>query len=243
MKPQDVDSTTHQRPHSPAWFGWLLPLGFLAVAAGLLAAPRLSTIPIPPASFVAESDLVVAPRRSAMTDPPRIKVEGVTESCNACHQIFKSAHPARTAPSFHTDIRLRHGLNDRCVNCHDAENRERLTLRDGTSIPFADTPQLCSQCHGTVFRDWQRGTHGKTLGSWVTNSPDLRRLNCNECHDPHSPRYEPYTPLPGPDTLRMGSQSRSPHHGQTGRQSPLQHWLHAPENPPVDQGDQSGGHP
>ncbi len=184
--------------------------------------PRLVTIPLVPAAKVDSSALIVGPRRVAMTDPPQLLVEGRSENCNACHQVFRSSSVTRAALSYHQEIVLMHGLNDRCVNCHDAENRERLTLRDGETVPFADAPRLCAQCHGTVFRDWERGTHGLTLGSWITDSDQQRRLGCNECHDPHSPRYPAYVPLPGPQTLRMGEQDTdsAAAHGH-GKLSPL----------------------
>jgi hypothetical protein len=163
-----------------------------------------------------------------MADPPHVMIDGLPQNCNGCHRIFHSASPAGAPLNYHQEIGLFHGLNNRCVNCHDSSDRERLTLRDGTTIPFAETPQLCAQCHGTVYRDWQRGTHGKTLGSWVTNSDAQYRLSCNECHDPHSPKYEPYAPLPGPNTLRMGDQGRDAPHGDHKKESPLQHWLRVP---------------
>lgn len=225
------------------WSGWALPIGFVIVAAGFMAFGRSTEIPLSPVRTVDREQLVVGPRRVAMTDPASIEIEGVSQTCNGCHQIFESASPAGTVPEFHTDVRLSHGLNNRCTNCHDASNRELLTLRDGATVPFEETPQLCSQCHGTVYRDWQRGTHGKTLGSWVTHSADQRRLSCNECHDPHSPKYDPMRPLPGPDTLRMGDQSPRPGHGHSEKKSPLQKWLddRQPTGDPEHNSD--GGHP
>lgn len=206
--------------------GWLLAFGFVVVAGALIAFSRPVPIPIAPPATVDRARLVPGPVRRAMADPPRVMVEGLQENCNACHQIFKSEHPAGASLSFHKDISLHHGLNDRCVNCHDPQDRERLVLRDGGTVPFSQAPQLCAQCHGTVFRDWQKGMHGKTLGSWVTGSEQQVRLNCNQCHDPHSPRYPPYTPLPGPNTLRMGD--RDFHAGAHPSRSPLQRGMNRP---------------
>lgn len=236
------DSATRTRPpNDPGAFGWLLPIGFGVVAVGLLLMSKDPGIPVEPAAVVNPVDLAVGPRRTAMIDPPHMMVEGLAQNCNGCHQIFESSSPAGATLSFHREIDLNHGLNNRCVNCHDPHDRESLTLRDGTRIPFVQTPQLCAQCHGTVFRDWERGTHGKTLGSWITNSHDQRRLTCNECHDPHSPRYEPYTPMPGPRTLRMGSGKgdATPHH-EAENESPLQRWLRDPHH---GHATTTGGHP
>jgi len=132
-------------------------------------------------------------------------------------------------------------MNTRCVNCHDVTNRELLTLRDGSTVAYAQTPLLCAQCHGTTYRDWQKGTHGKTLGSWKTDSASQRRLSCNECHDPHSPRYAPYEPLPGPNTLRMGMQAHEGGHGP--ERSPLRRWIHSTSTAPASIGPDTGDHP
>lgn len=205
--------------------GVLLPSGFVALAVYLGLTSGRPRIPIDPPVQVDPAALVVGPRRVAMADPPHTLVGGVPENCNACHQVFSSSSPGGAAPTFHTDIRLNHGLNDRCVNCHDAGDRERLTLRDGETIGFAQTPLLCAQCHGTTYRDWERGTHGKTLGSWITGSEAQRRLTCNECHNPHSPRYDPYVPLPGPRTLRMDQGAPGEGTHQPEGAGPLQQWL------------------
>lgn len=220
--------------------GWLLPIGFVVVAVVLWMTSARIELPSEAPVVVDAALLEVGPRRAPLGDPPMIEVEGAAENCRACHQIFRSASPAGAVLSYHHDIVLVHGMNDRCVNCHDIEDRERLTLRDGTTIPFSQTPLLCAQCHGTAFRDWERGTHGKTLGSWVTGSESQRRLSCNECHDPHSPRYPSYEPLPGPRTLRMGDPhahgaaheaARSRSEGPDAR-NPLQRWLRGAEMRP-----------
>jgi len=184
-------------------------------------------IPIEQTPPLEPGDLLVRPRRTAMIDPS-ITVGGVAENCNACHQIFESDPTTTATTDYHTDIQLSHGMNNRCANCHDTSDHERLVLRDGSAIEFIHSPQLCAQCHGTAFRDWERDTHGKTLGSWIPGSENQQRLSCIECHDPHAPRYEPFVPLPGPRTLRMGDQTPHPHVG--GKQSPLQRWLTPTDN-------------
>ena len=230
--PQSERPSDSRAPSDPrAWTGWLLTVGFSCIAVALFASSGGNEIPLSPPHSVAREALTVGSKRAAMTDPAHLVVEGLNQNCNGCHQIFQSSQayqsgqPGGAALDYHQDVRLQHGLNDRCINCHDSKDRERLTLRDGATVEFADTPRLCAQCHGTVYRDWQRGTHGKTLGSWMTNSAAQRRLSCNECHDPHSPRYELYAPLPGPQTLRMGDQSRDADLNHAEKQSPLQRWL------------------
>ncbi len=240
----DVGRTSALRPQSaPAWLGWLLPTGVAALAVLLFAGSRQGGVSPPPAALIDPASLAVGPVRTAMADPPHIEVDGLAQNCNGCHQIFRSESAAGATLHYHREIRLSHGLNNRCVNCHDSNDRERLTLRDGATVPFAETPQLCAQCHGTVYRDWQRGTHGKTLGSWITDSDAQRRFGCNECHDPHSPKYEPYAPLPGPNTLRMGEQHASPSDDHGGKESPLQRWLRARRSDRPSAPTRDGGHP
>lgn len=223
--------------------GWLLPLGFGALAVGLYMFSKPVDIPVPPMRVIDSAQLVVKPRRTAMVDPPHIKVAGLEQSCNGCHQIFHSESPSGATINYHTETSLSHGLNNRCANCHDTDNRERLTLRDGTTVPFSQTPQLCAQCHGTVYRDWEKGMHGKTLGSWMTDSAAQLRLSCNECHNPHSPKYEPYSPMPGPNTLRMGPQHATPSNIHEGKGSPLQRWLEDAKMQRHDGPTHHGGHP
>jgi len=238
-----ADSTGAVPPGLSGWLGWMLPVGFIAVAAGLVWYSGRVDIPLAAVETVDRESLVVGPRRVAMTDPPRIAVEGRLQDCNGCHQIFQSVGTAGRPLDYHGDVHLSHGLNNRCVNCHDSGDMERLTLRDGATVAFKDTPQLCSQCHGTVYRDWQRGTHGKTLGSWVTRSAEQRRLSCNECHNPHSPKYDPYVPLPGPNTLRMGDQKAGSGDAHAEDVSPLQRWLIGSEAARRGGKTKDGAHP
>jgi len=228
---------------APGWLGWLLPIGFVCLAAVLFNSSTASDIPLAPSRTFDKSTLIVGPRRVAMQDPPTVQIEGRPQSCNGCHQIFTSSHPGGAALNFHQDLVLHHGLNNRCVNCHDTADRQKLTLRDGATVTVAETPQLCAQCHGTVYRDWQRGTHGKTLGSWVTESQAQRRLSCNECHDPHSPKYPSYVPLPGPNTLRMGDQSAPVHPEHSGKQNPLQRGFNKPASDRNNKITADGVHP
>ena len=243
--PQDQSGRLSSPRPQPAgsWRHWLLPVGFVALAVLLFAGSRRGGVSLPPAVLIDRASLVVGPQRTAMTDPPHIKVEGFPQNCNGCHQIFRSDSPAGATLNYHQEVRLTHGLNNRCVNCHDSSNRERLTLRDGATVPYAETPRLCAQCHGTVYRDWQRGTHGKTLGSWVTNSDAQHRLSCNECHNPHSPKFEPYKPLPGPNTLRMGVQHSTTSEEHRGKRNPLQRWLEGVHSSPPNAPSHDGGRP
>ena len=66
----------------------------------------------------------------------------------------------------HTDITLRHAPEaiTWCLACHDAKNRDKLHLVNGDLIDFTESYRLCGQCHGTNYRDWKAGIHGKRIG-------------------------------------------------------------------------------
>ena len=117
-------------------------------------------------------------------------------------------------------------------------------------MDFAQVADTCGQCHGPTLRQWERGVHGKTMGYWNADMGTPQRLTCTQCHDPHSPSYEPITPLPGPNTHRMGDQHQdnaSPHDAPHNPLRPvhLQHSNHesppapehdSPQTPPHDEG-------
>jgi hypothetical protein len=203
---------------------WLMVPAFLAVAAWLaLASPR-ADIPRGKINQIDLKDIQPGAWRTPLMDSSKGVVNGTQRQCSECHKLFTPSPVENRTLVQHKEIVLSHGMNTRCLNCHDGANRDKLVLHDGTLVNFADTPRLCSQCHGTVYRDWQRGTHGKTMGSWEASSGKQVRLTCNECHNPHAPAYQPLAPLPGPNTMRMGDQSHTAEPER--RHEPLRKWSH-----------------
>jgi hypothetical protein len=203
-------------------FAWMIGPIFLALAAYFLLVSPPMVIPPSGVETVARERFAPGGVRRPMQDPPTAVSGGYEHACNECHRTFDSPPVERRTLVQHTQIYFDHGMNNRCFNCHDRANRERLVLHDGTLLTFSEVPRLCSQCHGTVYRDWQRGTHGKTMGSWDAASGDQHRLVCNDCHNPHAPAYRPLVPLPGPVTLRMGNQVHEAAHAE--RHIPLRRW-------------------
>ncbi|MBI4613676.1 MAG: hypothetical protein HY720_08715 [Planctomycetes bacterium] len=93
-------------------------------------------------------------------------------------------------------IVLQHGPRERwCFDCHNPNDRDTLRLANGNPVKFTESYLLCAQCHGTIFRDWKAGVHGRRSGFW---NGKKRLLLCAHCHDPHSPRFKPKKPLPPP---------------------------------------------
>jgi hypothetical protein len=116
--------------------------------------------------------------------------------CSECHADLETDPERRELSFMHEEIELRHDEEHRwCLDCHDADNRDRLRLASGTLVPFEESYRLCGQCHGDKYRDWRAGVHGRRTGAWNGHK---RYLLCAHCHDPHRPRFEPQAPEPPP---------------------------------------------
>ena len=116
--------------------------------------------------------------------------------CMQCHAGIPPNPERRPLEGMHSDIVLHHDEEHRwCLDCHDANDRDHLRLASGKLIPFTESYQLCGQCHGTQYRDWRNGIHGKRTGYW---NGAKRYLLCVNCHNPHSPRFAELKPLPPP---------------------------------------------
>lgn len=214
-----------------SWIAWLVGPGFVGVAAWLLLASPPADIPRGEIRLAPRDQLTPGPWRQPLLDARKASIGGQIRPCSECHRLYA---PASDDPNRvwvqHLDIEIHHGMNARCLNCHDGADRNKLVLHNGTLVEFADAAQLCSNCHGTVYRDWQRGMHGKTVGSWDATSSDHQRLRCTECHDPHAPAYAPMPPLHGPITFRMGDPPRPAHdHAPHAKVSPLRRWSQSPQ--------------
>lgn len=212
-----------------AWTLWLVGPVFIAAAAWLaLASPR-AEIPRGEVHNVPREEIKPGAWRTPLKDATKAMVSGTVRPCSECHRLFAPSDDTPRTLVQHKDIAMHHGMNTRCLNCHDGADRDKLVLHNGDLVGFDQAPRLCSQCHGTVYRDWQRGVHGKTMGSWDASGGKQYRLMCNECHDPHAPAYKPMAPLPGPNTLRMGRQDHEPE-PQT-KHAPLRRWSMPSEGP------------
>lgn len=99
--------------------------------------------------------------------------------------------------------------------CHDSENRDQLRLPTsvgGATVSFNESYKQCLSCHGDKQADYYAGIHGKDVGGYSLKSKakgklssqryQQIRLQCVDCHNPHSPRRPQVTPLPPPKKPR-----------------------------------------
>jgi hypothetical protein len=123
--------------------------------------------------------------------------------CSDCHGDMDTDLTQRDLEDEHDNITLEHAAEVRwCLDCHDPEDRDSLHLQNGDKVSFYESYRLCGQCHGTIYRDWRAGVHGRRTGFW---NGQKEYLLCAHCHDPHSPKFKALAPDPPPDRpLRWG---------------------------------------
>lgn len=109
------------------------------------------------------------------------------------------------------------GGNLWCLDCHNAEDRDKLVKLNGDLLSFNDSQMLCGECHGPILRDWDMGIHGKTVGYWDVEQgaeEETVRLLCVECHLPHRPAFPAYQPMAAPVLRIDGPGSKKVHHAK-----------------------------
>ncbi|MBI2569433.1 MAG: hypothetical protein HYV63_20660 [Candidatus Schekmanbacteria bacterium] len=197
-----------QRIQDYAFYG-LLGL-FLAVSIGIFvfelrghprphATAEAAAVPHSPAEFpdvfnVDPLEGLTGTEKELQVPPPPLNPD--YWPCTDCHDPQDDNAERRELSDEHTDIVLHHGDEKRwCLDCHSFENRTKLRLASGEPVSFTKSYELCGQCHGTIFRDWKAGIHGRRTGYW--NGPK-RYLLCVHCHWPHAPRFKQMVPLPPP---------------------------------------------
>ena len=126
-------------------------------------------------------------------------------ACTECHKDFGSKLTSKNPKGEHSDLVLDHGHNTLCLNCHHKDNRNVYVDYDGSEIAEGDTTLLCRKCHGPTYREWQVGIHGRQNGYWDSSKGPRKKLQCIQCHDPHSPVFKPMAPEPAPQLDRMAS--------------------------------------
>jgi len=141
-------------------------------------------------------DATSGPDEGGYLVPPPPWSENGYFPCTECHADMEVNPERRVLEEMHDDIVLHHGPADRwCLDCHNPDNRDVLRLVNGTLIGFDESYRLCGQCHGTIYRDWRHGIHGRREGYW---NGGKSYLLCAHCHDPHAPAFGTIEPLPPP---------------------------------------------
>jgi hypothetical protein len=103
----------------------------------------------------------------------------------------------RELDQFHQGLELEHGIL-RCGACHSERAPTRLHLADGRQLERSQAMELCRQCHGPQYRDYEHGAHGGMVGHWDLSRGPRTRNHCIDCHDPHAPQIREVIPAPPP---------------------------------------------
>ena len=200
-------------------------LAVLTVVFALLAAAfalDLLGTPAPPPQLPLVDAEFLNPDtwRRSYADLAAAKEDLTNFDCYLCHEEGKRQEltyddkQQLVIPEEHSDIVMGHGThgrNNNCFNCHNDMNLLRLQSRDGHDLKFEESTTLCGSCHGPTYRDWEAGIHGRTSGYWNRTKPDkdqgpldgpFKKLDCVNCHNPHSPRFPGRKPAPPPNYLR-----------------------------------------
>lgn len=133
---------------------------------------------------------------TVMTDAFTHRGEPVEVACATCHTTRR---PEATKAQgdldvFHQGLVVEHG-DLSCLSCHNDENYDTLKLADGSAVGFENAMQLCAQCHGPQYRDYQHGSHGGMNGYWDLSRGPRTRNACTVCHDAHAPVYPQLMPV------------------------------------------------
>lgn len=123
-----------------------------------------------------------------------------SNQCQLCH--IKRKHQEIFIPQEektkreHFEIELSHGnLKRSCNDCHDVNNSNKLFA----PATFANTSPVCARCHIEHYTQWQKGIHGKKVGSWK----NMVSYHCIDCHNPHAVSIKKIQSRPPPIFLRQ----------------------------------------
>lgn len=151
----------------------------------------------------------------AMVDSGKKDAQGrpVMVACATCHDTrepnFKN-YQGEALKDFHKGLKYQHG-DQTCLSCHHPEDYNLLKKADGQMLEFSQSMQLCAQCHGPQYRDYQNGSHGGMTGHWDLKQGPRERNTCTDCHDPHHPKYPLVMPVFPPKPV-IGEATRPANH-------------------------------
>ncbi len=186
MKEKNIDSG--QEKASPLWLYLTVPVCLALAVFFIFTSPEKS-----------ESEPGVQSLNPSWYTPETARGQYrknavMVGNCFICHALWVKVPPdpeVKTPMFAHAAIKLNHGANDRCYNCHLIYDRNKFTDADGRAIMVQTPEKACAMCHGLIYKDWQNGTHGIRRGKWKPEKPfDRQTFTCTECHDPHSPKFK-----------------------------------------------------
>lgn len=156
---------------------------------------------------------IVAPRSMGGLSTASLEASGsrAAIACATCHVSLDPSKPPfasgkSNASEFHSSVNLAHGTLV-CGSCHNRPDPSQLHLADGAPLvirSIEDSIQLCGQCHGSQYRDYQHGAHGGMRGYWDLRQGPRERNHCVACHGAHAPAFPPVMPVPGPNDRFTG---------------------------------------
>jgi len=192
---------------------WILfVIGFLALAASFVA--DVWELPYRVNDVTVNRDSSFTPTTTVrMSAAELYRTDGDVSmfDCYSCHEVDEVPElgfdeEGRLIWEEHKfDFDLRHGAshrNEYCYTCHAEENLEKLKTPDGSLLEITEGNALCGSCHGTNYRDWELGLHGRTSGYWNTDLGPQKREDCTSCHNAHTPAFPSLPPWPAPQPLR-----------------------------------------
>lgn len=140
------------------------------------------------------------------------KSGGALVKCETCHALRPvTPLPASMAEldQFHQGLTLQHGALS-CAACHTEGASTTLHLADGRKLGPGQAMELCQQCHGPQYRDYQHGAHGGMTGHWDLSRGPRVKNHCMDCHDPHAPQIRQVIPAPPPRDRFFGERAAAP---------------------------------
>ena len=120
--------------------------------------------------------------------------------CRVCHDRIEPREElalAKRLERFHAGVVIEHGDNT-CRTCHNPPRFQDFRLASGRSVEIGQVIELCAQCHGGIYRDYQHGAHGGMSGHWDLTRGPRDRNHCLDCHDAHRPAITRVLPAPYP---------------------------------------------
>lgn len=185
--PRPSDPNNPPRPDVPKAAAAAMVAAFLALVAffwldPLGKGPALDVIPANDPAFASTGTV-----RSVRTE---MAYDGT--ACTACHDGSTAVEGnPKDKGNVHDKVVLHHGRNRYCFNCHLRTQPRDFVDYDGSAIKLANVQLLCAKCHGTNYRDWLYGAHGRRTGHWEASKGKPQYTVCVACHDPHWPAFKP----------------------------------------------------